>query len=144
MSYLLDTNVVSEWIRPRPEPRVVAWLAEVDEDRVFLSVVTLAEIQRGVDLLPRSRKRDRLARWRDGELLDRFETRVLDVTQAVAREWGTLTAHAQRSGRPIGAMDAFIAATARVHRLTLVTRNDGDFTSTGVELFNPWTEDQPS
>lgn len=141
MSYLLDTNVVSEWTRPHPDPRVVAWLGDVDEDRVFLSVVTLAEIQRGIDLLPRGKKQDRLAAWLAGELLDRFEARVLDVTRAIAREWGALCAQAQRDGIPIGVIDAFIAATARVHGLTVVTRNDGDFTSTGVKLLNPWTSD---
>lgn len=143
MSYLLDTNVVSEWARSRPEPRVVAWLADVDEDRVFLSVITLAELRRGVDLLPRGKRRDDLETWLTEDLLVRFEARVLDVTPAIAREWGAISAQSQRRGRPIGVMDAFVAATARVHELIVVTRNDGDFRSVGVELLNPWT-DEPS
>ena len=138
MNFLLDTNVVSEWVRPRPEPRVVAWLADADEDRVFLSVITLAEIQRGVDLLPAGRKRDRLAAWAAGDLLERFEGRLLDVTPEVAREWGAVSARAQRAGRKLGLMDAFFAATARVHGLTLVTRNEEDFAAAGVDLLNPW------
>ena len=138
MNFLLDTNVVSEWVRPRPEPRVVAWLADADEDRVFLSVITLAEIQRGVDLLPAGRKRDRLAAWAAGDLLERFEGRLLDVTREVAREWGAVSALAQRAGRKLGLMDGFFAATARVHGLTLVTRNEEDFAATGVDLLNPW------
>lgn len=120
----------------------MAWLAEVDEDRVFLSVVTLAELERGVALLAHGKKRERLAAWQ-ADLRDRFDGRVLDITPAVARELGAMSAQAQRSGTPIGVMDAFLAATARVHVLTLVTRNDGDFASTGVELLNPWTEDRP-
>ena len=138
MNFLLDTNVVSEWVRPRPEPRVVAWLADADEDRVFLSVITLAEIQRGVDLLPAGRKRERLAAWAAGDLPERFEGRLLDVTREVAREWGAVSARAQRAGRKLGLMDGFFAATARVHGLTLVTRNEEDFAATGVDLLNPW------
>jgi predicted nucleic acid-binding protein len=139
VNFLLDTNVVSEWVRPRPEPRVVAWLANVDEDRVFLSVITLAELQLGIQSLPAGVKRARLLAWLDDELLQRFESRVIVVSAAVAREWGTVSALARRAGRPIGAMDAFVAATARVHGLALATRNDADFRDAGVELVNPWT-----
>jgi predicted nucleic acid-binding protein len=137
--YLLDTNVVSEWARPSPEPSVIRWLAEVDEDRVFLSVVTLAELEQGVRLLPEGDKRERLAQWLAGDLLDRFQGRILDVTPDIAREWGEVSAVRQRAGRPIGALDAFFAATTRMHDLTLVTRNDRDFEGTGVRLLNPWT-----
>lgn len=139
MNFLLDTNVVSEWARPRPEPRIVAWLADVDEDRVFLSVITLAELQLGTESLPIGAKRDRLLAWLDEDLLERFESRILDVTPAVARDWGAVCVLAQRAGKPIGAMDAFFAATARVRGLTLVTRNDADFSPVGVELLNPWS-----
>jgi predicted nucleic acid-binding protein len=137
--YLLDTNVVSEWARPSPEPSVIRWLAEVDEDRVFLSVVTLAELEKGVRLLPEGDKRERLAQWLAGDLLDRFQGRILDVTPDIGREWGEVSAVRQRAGRPIGALDAFFAATTRMHDLTLVTRNDRDFEGTGVRLLNPWT-----
>ena len=138
MSYLLDTNVVSEWAKPRPEPRVIAWLADVDEDRVFLSVVTFAELHRGIELLPPGRKKDRLSVWADADLFERFEGRVLDVTPPVARSWGAVMAHSQTAGRALGTMDAFFAATALVHDLTLVTRNDADFSAAGIEVFNPW------
>lgn len=143
MSYLLDTNVVSELTRPQPEPRVVTWLEGVDEDRLFISVVTLAEIDFGIALLANGKKRDRLEAWLATDLLTRFDGRVLDVTQAIAREWGLVTAQMHRRGTPMDPMDGFLAVTARVHGLTLVTRNDGDFASTGVELFNPWNEDRP-
>jgi len=140
VNYLLDTNVVSEWTRPRPDPRVVRWLADADEDRVFLSVLTVAELQRGVDLLPAGRRRDRLAAWLGTDLLERFASRVVDVTLDIAREWGAVTAAAERSGRRIGAMDAFFAATARARGLTLVTRNEADFVAVpGLTILNPWT-----
>lgn len=139
MNYLLDTNVVSEWAKPHPEPGVVRWLADVDEDRVFLSVITIAELQRGIDLLAAGPKRDRLNTWLAGDVLTRFEGRILDVTRDVAHRWGTLCAEAQRKGRILSAMDAFFAATAAVHGLTLVSRNSSDFEATGITLFDPWT-----
>ena len=138
MNYLLDTNVVSEWARPRPAPQVVRWLADADEDRVFLSVITIAELERGVSLLPTGKKRESLASWIANDLLERFEGRLLDVTVEVARAWGVVMSAAQRAGRPLAAMDGFFAATSRAHGLALVTRNDADFASTGVEIVNPW------
>lgn len=140
MNYLLDTNVVSEWVRPRPDLRVIRWLEDVDEDRVFLSVVTLAELQQGIELLPDGEKRTRLSAWLANELLDRFEARLLDITADIAREWGRVRAARQRSGRPLGPVDAFFAATSRVRKLTLATRNDRDFADSGIELFNPWLD----
>lgn len=140
MNFLLDTNVVSEWAKPRPEPRVVRWLADVDEDRVFLSVMTIAELQRGVDLLAPGPKQDRLSAWLATDILERFEDRLLDVTREVAWEWGRLCARSQQRGQVLGAFDALLAATASVHELTLVTRNSSDFEGTGVALFNPWAD----
>ncbi len=139
MNYLLDTNVVSEWVRPKPDPRVVAWLAAANEDAVHLSVITIAELERGIELLPKGARRERLTRWVAGELLQRFEGRLLDVTADVAREWGRISARAQKAGRPIGVVDAFFAATARVGELTLVTRNDAHFLDAGIDVLNPWT-----
>lgn len=138
MSYLLDTNVISEGAKPRPDPRVVEWLAQVDEDLVFLSVVTLAEIRRGIELLWASRRHDRLESWLVEELPVRFERRVLPIDGTVAAAWGVLMARAQRMGIGLSAIDAFIAATAEVHEMTLVTRNTADFERFGVALLNPW------
>lgn len=138
MNFLLDTNVVSEWVRPKPEPNVVAWLAAASEDTVHLSVITIAELERGIQLLPKGARRERLERWLNGDLLERFEGRLLDVTAEVAREWGRISASAQQAGRPIGVVDAFFAATARVGELTLVTRNDAHFRHIGIDVLNPW------
>jgi predicted nucleic acid-binding protein len=138
LSYLLDTNVVSEWARPQPEPNVVAWLAALDEDDVFMSVVSFAELGRGVELLPPGRRREGLATWIARDLTERFHGRVLDVDRRVADCWGHLMARCQRSGRTPTAMDAFFAATAESHGLTLVTRNVRDFEGLNVPLLNPW------
>jgi predicted nucleic acid-binding protein len=138
VSFLLDTNVVSEWVKQRPDPGVITWLGEVDEDRVFLSVVTLTELRHGIDRLADGNRRRRLDTWLRHELPLRFEGRLLSVDQAVADRWGEVVARREAAGRPIGVMDAFIAATASVHGLKLVTRNESDFKSAVKEIVNPW------
>ncbi len=138
MSFLLDTNVVSEWAKPQPHPAVIVWLDEVDEDRVFLSVITLTELRYGIERLPAGKRRRRLEDWLEHELTLRFEERILPVDLQVANVCGELLARRETEGRPLGAMDAYLAATAQAHRLTLVTRNDSDFDG-AVECLNPWT-----
>jgi predicted nucleic acid-binding protein len=138
LSFLLDTNVVSEWMKPRPNPGVVAWLAEVDEDRVFLSVVTVTELRYGIERMPAGNRRKRLDVWLEEELPLRFEGRILAIDRAVADACGNLVARSEAIGRRMEAMDAFIAATAEVHRLTLITRNTSDFESIVKDVLNPW------
>ena len=140
MSFLLDTNIISEWVRPRPDPGVVAWMSEIDEDRAFLSVVTLAELRHGIDRMPSGRRCDQLNAWLSEELPSRFDGRVLAIDPVVANAWGRVVAHRNAHGRPIGVMDAFIAASALVHGLTLVTRNTTDFDATVDAIINPWTD----
>jgi toxin FitB len=140
VTFLLDTNVVSEWVKPRPDPSVVAWLAEVDEDRTFISVITLAELRSGVAALAMGRRRDRLEAWLAHDLPMRFEGRVLPVDAAIADGWGRITASTKATGRSIHAMDAFLAATAHVHQLTLVTRDVLDFQAAGTPVLCPWSE----
>ena len=138
MSFLLDTNVVSEWTKPSPNGGVITWLNEADEDRVFLSVATLAELRRGVERLAPGARRRKLDSWLREELPLRFESRVLAVTADVADEWGRVTARCEAGGRPLAAMDGLIASTAIVHSLTLVTRNTSDFEPALKALLNPW------
>ena len=138
MSFLLDTNVVSEWTKPRPNAGLIAWLADADEDRVFLSVVTLAELRHGIELL-KGRRRTSLEEWLCNDLALRFEGRIISVEAAIADEWGRIVARREARGRPIGAMDALLAATAEVHSLTLVTRINSDFATTVKSTLNPWT-----
>jgi toxin FitB len=127
VSFLLDTNVVSEWAKQRPDPGVIAWLDDVDED-----------LRHGIERLPAGSRHRRLDAWLRDELPLRFEGRLLSVDQAVADRWGEVVARREAAGRPIGVMDAFIAATANVHALSLVTRNASDFESAVREIVNPW------
>jgi hypothetical protein len=138
VSYLLDTNVVSEWTKPRPNPGVIEWLSQVAEDEVFLSVVTFAELRHGIERLPAGHRRRRLDEWLRGELALRFEGRIVLIDGAIADEWGRLVARQEARGRPMAAMDGLIAATAQVHTLTLVTRNATDFQASVKTVLNPW------
>jgi toxin FitB len=138
VSFLLDTNVLSEWVKPRPDPGVVAWLATVDEDEVFMSVISFAELRRGVEVMPAGHRRERLANWIADDLTARFHGRVLDVDRRVADAWGPIMSRSQRAGRVLGAMDGFFAATAESNDLTLVTRNTREFESLGLALHDPW------
>jgi predicted nucleic acid-binding protein len=139
VSFLLDTNVVSEWVKPRPDPGVVAWLAEVDEDRVYLSVVTMAELRSGIARMVDGSRRKRLDDWLRFELPLRFQGRLLSIEAADADDWGKVIAQREAQGRPIGVMDAFIAATARTRGLTFVTRNTADFEPSVNAIINPWS-----
>ena len=138
MKLLLDTNVVSEWVRPSPDPGVARFLAELDEDRAFLSVVTIAELRFGIERLKAGVRRSRLEQWVTVELAERFAGRVLGVDVALAELWGVVLARGRTLGRPLSAMDALIAATASAHALTIVTRNVADFQPLGLSLHNPW------
>jgi hypothetical protein len=136
---LLDTNVLSEVTKLAPDPRVLKWLDGLDEDRSFISVVSIAEIRRGVVLMDEGRKREALTDWLARDLPQRFEHRVLPVDEAVALAWGDLIGLAKRRGRGLSSMDGLIAATAISQNLTLATRNTRDFDGFAVELFDPWT-----
>ena len=138
MGFLIDTNVVSEWVKPCPNAAVAAWLAEAEEDEVFLSVITLTELRYGVERMPKGRRRTRLSLWLENELPSRFEGRILAVDAAVADACGKLVARCDAAGRPIEAMDAFLAATAEVRHLILVTRNTSHFQPVLKALLNPW------
>jgi predicted nucleic acid-binding protein len=139
LTFLLDTNVVSEWVKPRPDLGLVAWLAELGEEKAHLSVVTFAELRFGIRRLGPGKRRERLWDWLHDELPGRFDGRILPVDGAVAFAWGDVSAECAAAGRPIEAMDALIAATARVHALELVTRNVKDFEPTGIAIRNPWS-----
>ena len=136
--FLLGTNVISELVKPRPEPKVVSWIDEIDENLLYLSVLTLGEIRKGVAALPESARRTALEAWLGTELPLRFARRILTIDGQVADRWGVIAATAQQDGRPLPVIDGLLAATAIHHNLTLVTRNTGDTVVSGVPLFNPW------
>jgi predicted nucleic acid-binding protein len=139
MSFLLDTNVLSEPMKERPNAGVVAWLSQANEDRVFVSVVTITELRYGVERLPIGKRRELLDGWLRKDLILRFEGRILPVDLRIADACGGLMARSESMGRPIEARDAFIAATAEVHGLILVTRNTSDFKPSLKAIISPWT-----
>ena len=136
--YLLDTNCVWEVVRLRPETRVMSWLETADEGFLYLSVLTLGEIRKGVASLPQSRRRTSLETWLDLELQARFSARILPIDAAIADRWGSLAATAKKKGRGLSTIDGLLAATAIHHNLTIVSRNDSDFAGIQVPVFNPW------
>jgi len=139
VSFLLDTNVVSEWVKPRPNAGVIAWLDGADEDRTFLSVITFAELRYGIERLPSGKRRSYLQQWVTHELPLRFESRILPIDTTVADRCGDVLARCEARGRRMEAMDAFIAATAEIHQMTVVTRNTSDFEPVINSVLNPWT-----
>jgi toxin FitB len=139
LNFLLDTNVASEWTKPLPNPGIVKWLAEADEDRLFLSVATLAELRYGIERLAQGARRSRLELWLSDELMPRFEHRILTVEERIADSWGRVMAKSEARGRRMQAMDGMLAATALTLGFTLVTRNVGDFETAGCLVVNPWS-----
>jgi len=139
VAYLIDTNVLSEAAKPNLDIGVRRWLQGLPTSRAFISVLTLGEIRKGVELLaPGSRKRS-LTTWLDDDLPERFHGRILAVDRGVAEAWGRLSAEGRRSGRPLPVIDGLLLATAERHGLTFVTRNAADCEDRGVPLLNPWS-----
>jgi predicted nucleic acid-binding protein len=136
--FLLDTNIVSELVKPKPESRVTSWIDSTDETLLYLSVLTLGEIRKGIGLLRDASRRVVLEAWLDSDLILRFAERILPIDRAVADRWGRLTAEAAVAKSPLPAIDGLLAATALDQNLTLVTRNTKDIAVTGVPVFNPW------
>ena len=136
--FLLDTNVLSELIKPKPEPKVLQWIAATDEDLLFLSVLALGEIRKGIARLRGGLRRTKLESWLETGLRSRFSGRILPIDEAIADRWGTLTAVAADRGRPVPVIDGLLAATALHHNLTLVTRNSSNVAATGALVVNPW------
>ncbi len=138
MRYLLDTNVISELISARPNKRVINWIDAIDDRLVFLSVITIGEIRRGIEKLPNSQRKDNLIDWLNEDLLIRFDNKILAIDIPVILAWGTLIAELESRGRALPAIDSLIAATARHHGLHLVTRNAEDFEGTSIAVIHPW------
>lgn len=139
MRYLLDTNVISELVRPDPAPAVVAWVRMQSALDLALSVLTLGELERGIRSLADGTRRERLTRLARTEVPRQFLGRLLPMDGAVAVEWGRLAAEAQAAGRRLPAIDGLLVATAALHALTLVTRNVSDCAERGPPVLDPWT-----
>jgi len=136
--FLLDTNIPSEMTKPQPSALVEKWLNDVNDDDLYLSVLSIGEILRGVTRLPESKRRTSIEQWLESTLRPWFVGRILPVSLPIAERLGRMAGERDKLGRPLAIVDGLIAATALEHNLTLVTRNVKDFVSLGVTVFNPW------
>jgi len=140
VNYLLDTCLLSELRKPEPDAGVVAWVSDLNETRLFVSVLSLGEIQKGVARLEDGQRKNAFQHWLEQDLLVRFEGRILPLDLDMALEWGSMSATAESRGKPAPVVDALLAVTAMVRNLTLVTRNVKDFASFPVKVLNPWNQ----
>jgi toxin FitB len=138
MKILLDTNVVSELVAKAPSSQVMAWIDSLDPIDLYLSVISIGEIQRGIQRLPESHRRLRLLSWLHDDLLLRFDGRVLAIDTDVMLAWGKLVASQELKGRALPFADSLIAAQAIHFRCALATRNEADFEGCGIVVINPW------
>lgn len=137
--FLIDTNVLSEYNRPGgPDAGVKRWLETMERQSQHVSVITLAEIQKGIELLAEGKRRAQLEQWLKQDLEAWFSGRILPVDRQVAGRWASLVAQGARAGRHLPTVDSLIAATALAYDLTIVTRNTRHFEGIGVPIINPW------
>jgi predicted nucleic acid-binding protein len=140
LGILLDTNVISELIKPTPEPVVVEWIGSQSIKNLYLSAITIGELARGVARLPESRKRKHLDQWVTSTLPRQFEGRILPFDHHTAVIWGNIMGYGDRNGCPRSTVDTQIAAIAKQHNLCVATRNFSDFEGIGLPLINPWSD----
>jgi tRNA(fMet)-specific endonuclease VapC len=139
MTYLLDTCLISELVAKQPNQKVLAWVDAQMPERLYLSVITIGEIAKGICKLTPSKRKESLTTWLNETLPNRFENRILTLDVSTMVLWGNLICQLEQNGRPLPAMDSLIAAIALQHSLSLVTRNEKDFAGTGVVIINPWS-----
>jgi len=138
MNYLLDTCVLSEFTRRRPDQRVLGWMDAIDEESLFISVITVGELQHGIERLPDSHRKTELLSWMNTGLIPRFSGRMIALDASTMSLWGSMTARLEATGHPLAVMDSLIAACALHQHLIVATRNVADFLPTGVQIINPW------
>ncbi|HAJ80086.1 MAG TPA: VapC toxin family PIN domain ribonuclease [Fibrobacteres bacterium] len=138
MNYLLDTCIISELVKPKPYKKVTEWIKNSDEESLYLSVLTIGEIQKGISKLTDTRRKALLRHWLYNDLRKRFAGRIWPISEDVAIAWGSLQGTSEIQGLPIPTIDGLIGATALVHQCTIVTRNESDLKKTGALIFNPW------
>lgn len=142
MRFLLDTCTISDLAKPDVQASLMAWTKAHDVGETAISVMTVGEIRRGIESSPPGRRRDSLQTWLSQDVVQRFQGRVLSVTTDIAERWGTLGARAQLAGRHLSTTDGLILATASVHGLAIVTRNERHFSGYDVHVINPWQPDE--
>ena len=137
MKYLLDTCVISELVKPTPNRKVVDWINELPSEALFLCVITIGEVRKGLTKLPDSRKKERLTLWLNTLLIE-YSERIFFIDLMVCENWGVIQGNAEKAGTPMSTIDSLIAATAYTHNLTIVSRNENDFTLSNIPIINPW------
>jgi predicted nucleic acid-binding protein len=138
MKALLDTCVISELVAKQPHPKVVEFVDSLDPEDVYLSAITIGEIVKGIEKLPASSRKNGLNTWLKEDLLVRFDGKIVTLDKDVFIAWGALTARLESAGKTMPAIDSLIAASVRVHQMTLVTRNVDDFKDADIAIVNPW------
>lgn len=138
MNYVLDTNVISELIARQPNQHVVNWIDNLDPETIYLSVISIGEVRKGIEKLAPSRRKDDLTHWLTNDLLLRFADKIVGITTNVMLVWGELTGQLDREGTSMPALDSLIAASVIEGEFTLVTRNEADFQYAGIAIINPW------
>lgn len=136
--YLLDTCIFSELIKRKPAPSVTKWVLGRDETLFFVSVLTFGEIKKGIEKLSDLQKQQNLKTWFHDFMIPRYRNRLIAIDESVAIAWGDIVAKTNKIGRVLPTIDSLIAASASVHRLTIVTRNSKDFDGLNIPLINPW------
>ncbi len=139
MKYLLDTCVISEIIKPAPEKKVIQWIENEPSQSLFLSVITIGEIRKGLSRMPSSRKKEKLTNWLN-MLLEEYKERILTIDLTVAENWGEMQGKAEKAGSTMPSIDSLIAAITYTNNMTLVTRNESDFKYADIPIFNPWAK----
>ena len=138
MNYLLDTCVLSEYTRRKPDAKVIRWVEGMDEEKMLLSAITIGEIKHGIERLPESHRKTELLNWLNNDLVERFGQRVLPIDSQTMLLWGAFFARMENADHPMALMDSLIVATLLQNNLILVTRNVSDFLPCGVQVINPW------
>lgn len=138
MKYLLDTCVISELIKKNPSQKVVKWISKIEEKNLFISVLTVGEIHKGIEKLPASKKKEQLYKWVNNDLKERFKDRIIAFDLQTATAWGKAQAQSELVGKAMPAIDGQIAATGISYDYIVVTRNTTDMEISGVSLLNPW------
>ena len=138
MNYLLDTNIISEFISKTPNKRVVDYILTLDESSLFLSVITIGEIKAGIEKLDNGKKKENLLYWLEHDLLSRFENRIISINLDVMMQWGEINQQLRKIGTPLPIMDSLIGATCKALDITLITRNEKDFKNIDIPIINPF------
>ena len=137
MKYLLDSNIISEFISKTPNQNVINYILAIDENDIYLSVVTIGEIKTGIEKLPEGQKKNKLSQWLENDLLMRFENKIIDIDIDIMFQWGAINSELKQLGKPLPIMDSLIGATSQVKDLVLITRNEKDFKNLDIKIANP-------